>query len=296
MTDKQYLEGILNEQTLAPGGPELTALLQHREDVKKILRGKFGDSPSIREGGSKAKGTMIKESYDLDLPCYFPHDDNIAGTTLKEIYETIEKILADKYRVVRKGCSVRLTDPEDETDFHVDVVPGRFVEDNDGDVFLYPSSGIKERLRTNLDVHIDFVRNSAVVDAIRLMKLWRARSGMQVKTFVLELLTIKLLQEKKKIPLTDQLLHVWTELRDNIQTIAIEDPANPEGNDLSDSFNQSVKSQLSSQATTTLHLIEQSGWEAVFGKLQSDKQESDEALRRISVTTPSTSKPWTRGK
>ena len=143
MTSNQYLEEVLLEQTLSPGGPELKALQQHRKDVEKLLRDKFGNSPTIREGGSKAKGTMIKESYDLDLTCYFPRDDNTAGETLKEIYENVEKALAAKYSVVRKGCALRLKDPEGDTDFHIDVVPGRFVDGDDGDVFLYPSSPIR---------------------------------------------------------------------------------------------------------------------------------------------------------
>ena len=75
---------------------------------------------------------------------------------------------------------------------------------------------------------------------------------MAVKTFVLELLTIKLLESKKGEKLSDQLLHVWGELRDNIQNLTVEDPANPTGNDLSDIFNESVKAQLSYPAAGTL--------------------------------------------
>jgi hypothetical protein len=187
-------------------------------------------------------------------------------------------------------------DPKGDADFHIDVVPGRFVEGKDGDVFLYPSSGNKEWLKTNLDVHIDYVRDSGVVDAIRLMKLWRERNHMQVKTFVLELLTIKLLDGKQGKKLTHQLLHIWEKLRDNIKSIAIEDPANPDGNDLSDIFNDAVKAQLASTAGTTLQTIEQSGWETVFGKVQSGGNGRVEVLRRISVTTPNPAKPWFRGE
>jgi hypothetical protein len=44
---------------------------------------------------------------------------------------------------------------------------------------------------------------------------------------------------------------VWTELRDRSEPVAIEDPANPTGNDLSDLLNQTVWSELSSVATST---------------------------------------------
>jgi hypothetical protein len=294
-TENEYLESILREQTLAPDSQEMKDLQWHRENVRKILRATYGNVPVIREGGSKAKGTMIKDAYDLDMTCYFPRDDNTAAETLKEIYENVSKVLGKEYTVIPKGCAARLMDPEGKTYFHVDAVPGRFVDGDDGDVFLYPSAGDKERLKTNLDVHIAYVRDSGFVDAIRLIKLWRERNGMQVKTFVLELLTIKLLQDTKK-KLDGQLLHVWEQLRDRAQDLSIEDPANPEGNDLSDCFSDAVKTQLSATAKRTLETIKQSGWEAVFGKLQMVNQERMEALKRISVASPRPVKPWFRGK
>lgn len=296
MIDNEYLEGILLNQTLVPRGAELKAIQQHRKDVEKLLRAEFGNSPAIREGGSKAKGTMIKEAYDLDLTCYFPHEEDDAGQSLKDIYENVSKVLAKNYRVGHKGSAVRLMDTEDRTDFHVDVVPGRFVDRKEGDVFLYRSSGDKERVKTNLDVHIAHVRDSGVVDAIRLMKLWRERNGVNVKTFVLELLTIKLLQGIKERKLAAQLIHIWEALSDQAQDLTIEDPANPKGNDLEEMFNGTVKSQVSSTAVRTLQVIEQSEWEAIFGKLQTENKERVEALKRISVVTAAGTKPWSSGK
>ena len=296
MTDNQYLEAVLREQTLAPGSPELKELQQRRKEVETLIRESFGDPPAIREGGSKAKGTMIKASYDLDLTCYFPHEEDDAGQTIKEIYESVESTLIEKYAVTRKGVALRITDAEDRRDFHIDVIPGRFVDGDDGDVFLYPSSGDKERLKTNLEVHIEHIRGSGVIDPIRLMKLWRCRNGINVKTFALELLTVKLLESKKQKSLADQLLHVWEQLRDYSNEISIEDPANPEGNDLSELFNDAVKAELSVTAEKTLRLIDESGWEAVFGKLQIEDRERTDALKRISVASPTLSKPWFSGE
>jgi hypothetical protein len=269
MSDKKYLEDILASQTLDPDGQEMKDLRAHRADVEKLLRKKFEQcSPTIRYGGSKAKGTMIKEAYDLDMTCYFGRDDNGAGETLQEIYENVEAALADDYMVTRKPSALRLKSRnlnDWATDFHIDVVPGRFIDEKNEDVFLYRSSGEKGRQKTNLDVHIEHVKNSGVTDAIRLEKLWRARNFLSVRHFVLELLTIELLKGKKSLDLPEQLKHVWTELRDNVENITIEDPANPTGNDLSELFNASVRQELSSTARRTLDQIERSGWEAVFG-------------------------------
>jgi hypothetical protein len=269
MSDKKYLEDILESQTLDPNGQEMKDLRAHRIDVEKLLRKKFQNcSPTIRYGGSKAKGTMIKEAYDLDITCYFGRDENGAGDTLQDIYENVEGALTGDYMVTRKPSALRLKSKDLSqwaTDFHIDVVPGRFIDEKNEDVFLYRSSGEKGRQKTNLDVHIEHVKNSGIIDAIRLNKLWRARNFLSIRHFVLELLTIKLLNGKKSLDLPAQMKHIWTELRDNVEDITIEDPANPTGNDLSELFNATVRQELSSNAKRTLELIEKSGWEAVFG-------------------------------
>jgi hypothetical protein len=279
MSDKKYLEDILASQTLDPDGQEMKDLRAHRADVEKLLRKKFEQcSPTIRYGGSKAKGTMIKEAYDLDLTCFFGRDDSGAGETLQEIYENVEAALADDYLITRKPSALRLKSKslsDWATDFHIDVVPGRFIDEKNEDVFLYRSSGEKGRQKTNLDVHIEHVKNSGVTDAIRIEKLWRARNFLSVRHFVLELLTIKLLKSKKSLDLSEQLKHVWTELRDNVDAITIEDPANPNGNDLSELFNASVRQELASTAKRTLEQIERSGWEAVFGPVPEKSSKSN---------------------
>lgn len=269
MNEQKYLDDILESQTLDPEGDEMNELRRHRDDVDMILRKKFADSsPTIRYGGSKAKGTMVKEAYDLDLICYFDRDDATAGETLKEIYENVEAALGDDYLVTRKASALRLKGrglDDWARDFHIDVVPGRFIDDDGDDVFLYRSSGEKGRQKTNLEVHLKHVRESGVTDDIRLMKLWRARNGLSVRHFVLELLIIKLLEEKRSLSLGKRLKHVWTELRDNVEEITVEDPANPNGNDLSELFNAAVRYELSTGAARALESIEKEGWEKVFG-------------------------------
>ena len=129
MTPNEYLSKILDEQTLAEDSDELKQLRERRQDVEDLLRADFGSSPTIRYGGSKSKGTMIKEAYDLDVICYFPRDDDDAGGTLESIFENVKKSLAKKYIVVPKTSAIRLQG-QNYQDFHVDVVPGRFVDDN----------------------------------------------------------------------------------------------------------------------------------------------------------------------
>lgn len=293
MTDNEYLEKTLDAQTLDEESTELKDLRKHRDDVEALLRKKFG-SPTIRFGGSKAKGTMVKEAYDLDVICYFDNDDSSAGETLKDIYTNVKQALTDDYSVEAKPSALRLHGCDDKNpDFHVDVVPGRFTSNDKDDAFLYRSSGEKERQKTNLQKHIDHVVDSGVRDAIRLMKLWRSRNGIKVRHFVLELLTIERLKGKAKKPLTEQLTHVWTELRDNIDDIVIEDPANPNGNDLSELFDGAIRDELKTIATDTLADIQSAGWESVFGPLkESTKEEKREVLRQAPSIVVGAPKPW----
>jgi hypothetical protein len=277
MTDEEYLKKILKSQTLDPNGKEMKELRSRRENVEKLLRKKFGSNPSIRYGGSKAKGTMISEDYDLDVISYFDNDDDCAGDTLQEIYESVEEVFHNDYLVERKPSAIRLKSRSSGNwaeDYHIDVVPGRFVDDERDDVFLYRSSGEKGRQKTNLYVHINHVKDSGVVDAIRLTKLWRVRNNLPVRNFILELLTIELLKAKKNLKLTEQLKHVWKELRDNIEDIKIEDPANPYGNDLSELFNATVKFELSNSAQAMLETIQKEGWQKVFGELPEEKAQN----------------------
>src|SRR5580658_7677454 len=106
MTPNEYLLKTLDQQTLAQDSDELEQLRDRRKEVEDLLRTDFGSSPTIRYGGSKAKGTMIKEEYDLDVICYFPRDDDDAGGNLESIFENVKNSLARKYVALPKTSAI----------------------------------------------------------------------------------------------------------------------------------------------------------------------------------------------
>lgn len=271
-TDQEYLEEVLEDQDLADDSQEMKDLRAHRKEVGALLTEKFSkSSPTIRYGGSKAKGTLIKEYYDLDIVYYLPHDDTDAGETLEDIYNNVRDALKDKYDVREKTSALRLRSKDATTsgkDFHIDVVPGRYIDDTEEDCFLHQTQGDKERLKTNLQTHIDHIKGSGVVDAIRILKLWKVRRGLTVKQFVFELLIIKVLAKKKGLSLPDQVKHLWKELSEASDPIPVEDPANPSGNDLMPTLKGGTWSQLSTAASSALLTLDVSGWEAVFGAVE----------------------------
>ncbi len=284
-----YLSDVLKDQDLEEGSDELKRLREERDRVERMLRDKLDSSTlTIRYGGSKAKRTMIREAYDLDVICYRSCE---VDKTLEEIYDETRDALRESYKTVEKGSAVRLRSL-DNADFHIDVVPGRFVDKDKGDAFLHRTTGDKSRLKTNLQKHIDHVHDSGVVDAIRLMKLWRCRHSLGLKHFALELITIELLQGKKSDTLSKQLTHIWTELRDAPDDVSIVDPANPQGNDLSEMWSQSIRNEVSEAARRTLNQIEREGWEAVFGRLKKH-QDSKGLIEHVASQTQSHS-PWRR--
>ncbi len=300
MKANEYLEAILTLQTLKEDGPELADLRKYRKDIETTLLGHFSRPiPSIRWGGSVAKRTMIMEAYDGDMTCYFPHEAE-SGSNLEEIYENVDQVLREEYEVERKGSALRIKDPSMKEskgfaqDLHIDVVPGRYTSEEEEDVFLHRTTGDKQRLKTNLQVHVDHIRNSGVTSAIRLMKLWNVRNQVAAKTFVLELLVVKLLKQKSTGDLATQLRHLWTEFRDNADDLAVEDPANPTGNDLKPVLDE-VRHQLSSVGETTLWLLESDGWESVFGPVDDDDGDDEgrkSALQAAALNVRNPTKPW----
>jgi hypothetical protein len=296
MTIDEYLKAVLKSQKLPDDSDEMEELIQHRQDVEKILRDKFaGASPTIRYGGSKAKGTLVRESYDLDVVFYVANDNDEAGETLKDIFTNVRDELSKHYYAEARTSAIRLRSRDPSSygrEFRIDVVPGRFTDDKKSDCFLYQNGAEKERLKTNLDVHIAHIRDSGVIDAIRLLKLIRVRKALRMKHFVFELLIIDLLSDKKKSPLETQLRHVLQQIADAEQPIHVEDPANPAGNDLSDLLT-SVWPELRAIAQSVLDTADSSGWEAVFGSVEGvSKSERVARATVLAAAVERPNKPW----
>lgn len=274
MTNNEYLNTILQQEHLDRDGSEMKALKAERDKVAGIISEAFEESnPSIVYGGSKAKHTMIKSSYDLDIPVYFNHDDTGCGDTLEEIYNNVQEALSDHYHVVPKNASLRLESKNgDSTNYtHIDVVPGRRVSEDadDKDVFLYQNEGEKNRLKTNLETHIEHIRNSGVRNEIKLAKIWKNKHNINVKTFILELMIVKTLKGRTDKSLEENIVYLWEQLRDNVNNISIQDPANS-GNDLAPLLD-SCRESLRLAATSALAFADADMWTNIFGEVDSSK-------------------------
>lgn len=267
-TDDLY--ALLEDQSIAQDSDEMKEIREHRAAIEDTIKDAFpGTDKTIKYGGSKAKGTMILESYDLDMIVYVHDGENGLGDTLEEIYENIADALSDDYHIERKNCALRLSARTSDTeteDLFIDVVPGRYVDYKRGDTYLHQNEGDKTRLKTNLDIHIDHIKDSGVTDALKLLKLMRVRHDLDVKQFALDLLGVDLLDGKSGLSLDDQLVHALTQIKDSDIPLTIEDPANPQGNDLSDYLSPSIWSDLQQIATTMLSEADENGWGSAYGE------------------------------
>jgi hypothetical protein len=267
-----------------------------KNEVERLIRSKLSSAvPVIEIAGSYAKGTMIRDHYDLDVVCYFQNDETEAGETLEEIYNTISGFLSDEYKVTPKNAALLLsTKDENGKLLHVDVVPGRFVDDTQTDCFLYQNDGDKNRLQTNLRTHIAHVKESGLTDVIKLAKYWRHRKGLNgdIRTFVLELAVIEVLKEKTGLSLADQMKELLTVFRDDIDSISVVDPANESGNDLSGAFNDSVRSKIQAAAKASLATLESNGWEGVYPNSAKATASSAARIAATVASVSAPSKPW----
>jgi hypothetical protein len=286
MNTKEFFEKVLASQALSD--EQIRTLSEHREEVEGYLREKFGQEPTIRYAGSKAKGTMIAESYDLDLTCYFPSSKD---KTLKEIHDEVQKVLSIKYSIEPKASAVRIKriDNDMETDYHIDVVPGRFVEGNDGDAFLHVTYGEKERMQTNIDTHITYVKESGCQSIIKLVKLWKVRNNVPIKTFVMEIAVVETLKgSRDKDDLAKSLREVLTRLRDEMESMRLEDPANS-NNIVSEVVSVSDKNTIAIRAAEALQILkdnerdELAGWQKVFD----EESETNKWSGPTVITNPS---------
>ncbi len=269
MDYEAYLNGILKKHSLADDSREIKDLQAEKEKVESLLKTEFKGTPIIQYAGSYKKGTMIKDSYDLDIICYFKDDDDFVGENLEEIYNNVKSKLEEKYSVIPKKSALRLYSREDK-DFHIDVVPGRFVDDTQTDVFIHQHNSEKKYIKTNLQKHIEHIQNSKLTQTIKLVKIWKELNSVPLKTFILELLVIRLLKDKKDSDgLVDCIKCFFEEAKEHVENIQLEDPANS-GNDLSELFDDNTKFIIKTYADKALGSITNDQLKNIFGELEQE--------------------------
>ncbi len=200
-----------------------------RELIENKLKSVFDNDISyIRYSGSYSKGTAVSLDYDLDLCVYFHRD---SFETLRKMYNTVSYVLSQNFQTRRQRVSIGIK----LGNFSIDVVPARLIENGiTGDANLYDSES-DGYIKTNITKQAEYISNSYCRPIIKLMKIWKIRNNVPVKSFALELLTIKALWNYRVNNYHEQFVDVLKYIADNIGYIDLIDPGNS-NNNLSDTI------------------------------------------------------------
>ncbi len=218
MDNEGFLRDVLTSQDLTYN--QLDNLKNLRETIAQQIRDAIGGAPYIYYGGSYKKETMIKAAYDLDVVIHWRPD---FGYDLESLYELTRRTLQQNWRNVRQkrfGWQIHF-----DGDFHIDVIPGKFSSTDGRYAYLF-NSDRQGRFQTSIQIQSEFVLDSRRQDAIRLMKLWKVRKDVPIKSFILEQLVIKGCSGLSREFLEPQLSDALKFIADNILSIRLEDPAN----------------------------------------------------------------------
>lgn len=205
----------------------------------------------IQQSGSKAKGTAIRGKSDIDIFLSF-YDPN-GYFTLKELYDEIYTYLKDYFPNIRKqNVSIGIQ----YNGYDIDVVPARKVNTSNylryNDHYLW-SNKKQTRTLTNIQKHIDIVRNSGLINEIVIMKVWREQKRLEFPSIYLEMLVIAAFQNNlcRSIPFENRIIHLFQYIRDNIESKQIVDPGNS-NNILSDDLSLTEKRAIKNAAQQAL--------------------------------------------
>lgn len=204
---------------------------------------------SIQQSGSRAKGTAIKGKSDMDM--FLSIEDPNNEKTLQTYYDEVYVFLKDEgYTVRKQNVSIGLK----YYGCDIDVVPAKKVNSQSyiryNDHYLW-SNKHTCRMLTNIQKHIDMVRNSGVQKEIMLLKVWRENHSLDFPSIYIEQLCIEKLSKNNQYNLADNFWQMLHYISDNIENKRVVDPSNC-NNIISDSLTNSEKRQIANQAQGSL--------------------------------------------
>lgn len=273
----KHLECVLNSHKISKEQKLLDKFIEKRDKVKTALQDKYNSSLyDPFNSGSYAKNTAVNKKFDFDLMAPFKRD---AFDTLEKMFNDVYDFLYDKYKneaIVKKqkvSIGLEFSSDADGDIVKIDVVPGRelnqnqYKDDDKLNLFVYDQFGKIEkgsdRIQSNVKAQINNIREKATAEKdsirkiIRLLKVWKIYNIKKVKSFFIDLITIKAF-DKKDITgsLWDKLKSVMEYIRDEVKSVSLPDPGNG-NNDVADTLSDSDKDILSNDMKYMLERIEE---------------------------------------
>lgn len=312
-----YLQQVLESYKMKHVSDLMEKYIKKREVVKDALAEKFKDQIVTRaiNSGSYAKHDAINTKFDLDICQPFKRN---AFDTLEEMTDAVFDFFNEEfedddlvaYATRKQRVSTGITFVIDGDEIQMDIVPGRELSAGDYvytrrlNLFVCPKLlESASTTQTNIQKHIDLVKGkNSERDIIRLLKVWKTnKNTKKVKSFFLELITIRAFEKCSDVPtgIWEKLEMVLEYIRDNVETIRLEDPANS-NNVVSDTMTDSEKENLCWDMTQILEQIKSSdnslkSYFPVNDEFNDDKDEEDKTNAALEIARSGiVQKPWYR--
>lgn len=236
MSEDTYLRSILSKYAVNVSGAEMAGntiypLIETWGNVY-LVKAEFS--------GSLAKGTGVNIGTDADI---FISVSSTSPGTLADLYETLFNAVSQSgYAARKQNVSIGTT----VNGYKIDLVPGRRQSQFGNDHSLYKNKS-GTWTQTNINTHINYVKDSNRIEEIRLAKIWRQLHNLEFPSFYLEMAVIDSLKYSTVGKLSWNFLKVLEFFRDELPAKRYIDPANT-NNVISDDLNAGQKSIISNQA------------------------------------------------
>ena len=200
-----YLKKLLSQEHLKSDPILYQKVRTYREDVKKWLAIKFGNSLASRpeDTGSFYKRTAINSNYDLDIVLPFRKS---SYSSLEDMYESVFKIIGEKFhgraKVTRQTKAIGLTFENEGNPIHFDIVPGReinnYIIEKDLNLYVNPAWSWQKgsSFKTNVSIQKNMTTNKPEArTSIKFLKAYRDRNELPLPTIMIEHCVVSALSE-----------------------------------------------------------------------------------------------------
>ncbi len=240
MNADEYVISIINKYNIKGDVDLLTKLLVVDPLLNIIKEWAGAQLIDVYYSGSRAKGTAITLSSDIDLFISLKSDTT---NTLKEIYISLyDKVVANKITARKQNVSIGVN----YGGHSIDLVPGKKHVGNTNDHSLYRSK-VDTWTKTNINNHISLVKNSGRLSEIIALKIWSKLHKLDFPSIYLELTVIEALYNKNKNQPANNFITLLEYLRDSFVDKTIIDPSNS-NNIISDDLYKYEKEAISKKA------------------------------------------------
>ncbi|MGG4398936.1 hypothetical protein ABEW61_02325 [Paenibacillus amylolyticus] len=203
----------------------------------------------IQLSGSRAKGTAISLSSDLDL---FVSLKSTTSNSLSELYNSLyHHVTQAGYKARKQNVSIGIN----IGDKQIDLVPAKKRSGNTNYHSLYLSKQ-KTWTQTNITEHINIVRRSDRITEIVLLKIWSKLHKLDFPSIYLELIVIEALKGRNTNNSAENFLLILNYIMDKFTDKKIIDPSNT-NNIISNDLNKTEKEIIKNQAISSRY---QSSW------------------------------------